>query len=120
MHEVSLVRSIAATLEQEFGADELEQLTDVRLRVGILSNVQPVLMQNAFRAVQEGEGKLLGVKLHVEVLPAIVECEMCGARTEIDNYKFACGTCERPTSNIVQGTELLIHNVAFAEASPTT
>lgn len=118
MHEVSLVRSIAATLQQEFGTSELKALTDIRLRVGILSNVEPVLMQNAFQAVQEGEGKLLGARLHVEVLPAVVECELCSARTTIDNYKFACGNCGRPTSNIVQGTELLIHQVEFAQPTP--
>ena len=117
MHEISLVRSIAATLEQELGARELTQVTDIRLRVGVLSNVEPVLMQNAFQAVQQGEGKLLGARLHVEVLPAVVECELCGARTQIDNYKFACGTCGRPTSNLVQGTELLIHQVEFAQDS---
>lgn len=115
MHEVSLVRTISSTLEQEFSAEELSRLTDINLRVGLLSNVQPVLMQNAFGAVQEGEGKFVGVKLHVEVLPVIVRCELCNHESQIDNYKFACAKCGRPTSNVIQGNELLIHKVEFAD-----
>lgn len=115
MHEVSLVRTISSTLESEFSAEELSRLTDIKLRVGLLSNVQPVLMQNAFGAVQEGEGKFIGVKLHVEVLPAVVRCEMCEHESEVDNYKFVCKNCGRPTSNVIQGNELLIHQVEFSD-----
>ncbi|MEL7161412.1 MAG: hydrogenase maturation nickel metallochaperone HypA [Bacteroidota bacterium] len=118
MHEVSLVRTIAATLEEQFPPEELTRLTDIRLRVGLLSNVQPVLMQNAFGAVQEGEGKFQDVKLHVEVLPVIVQCELCDHKSQIDNYKFACANCGRPTSNVIQGNELLIHQVEFADPVP--
>ncbi|MBC6995106.1 hydrogenase maturation nickel metallochaperone HypA [Neolewinella lacunae] len=119
MHEVSLVRSIAATLEEAFSAEELMRLTNIKLRVGLLSNVEPVLLQNAFGAVQEGEGKFAGVTLAVELLPILVECEICGHRSQIDNYKFACAHCSRPTSNVVQGNELLIHQVEFSDPLPT-
>jgi len=120
MHEVSLVRTISSTLEAEFPAEELSRLTDIRLRVGLLSNVQPVLMQNAFAAVQEGEGKFPGVRLHIEVLPVRVRCEVCTHESEIHNYKFACAHCGKPTSNVIQGNELLIHKVEFADAAATS
>lgn len=115
MHEISLVRTISNTLESEFSAAELARLTNINLRVGLLSNVQPLLMQNAFGAVQEAEGKFRGVKLNIEVLPVIVACELCGQESEVDNYKFACANCGRPTSNVIQGNELLIHQVAFSD-----
>lgn len=116
MHEVSLVRTISATLEAEFSTEELSRLTQIRLRVGLLSNVQPVLMQNAFAAVQEGEGKFPGVRLSIEVLPILVRCEVCTHESEIHNYKFACAHCGKPTSNIIQGNELLIHKVEFSDS----
>lgn len=115
MHEISLVRTISGTLEAEFSAEELNRLTKINLRVGLLSNVQPILMQNAFSAVQEGEQKFKGVALNIEVLPVIVRCEMCTHESQIDNYKFACANCGRPTSNVVQGNELLIHKVEFSD-----
>ena len=115
MHEISLVRTIAGTLEAEFSEEELNRLTKINLRVGLLSNVQPVLMQNAFGAVQEGEGKFKDVVLDIEVLPVIIRCEMCTHESQIDNYKFACANCGRPTSNVIQGNELLIHKVEFSD-----
>lgn len=115
MHEISLVRTISGTLEAEFSKEELERLTKINLRVGLLSNVQPVLMQNAFGAVQEGEGKFQNVVLDIEVLPVIIECEMCNHKSQIDDYKFACANCGRPTSNVIQGNELLIHKVEFSD-----
>jgi hydrogenase nickel incorporation protein HypA/HybF len=120
MHEVSLVRTISATLEAEFSKEELSRLTEISLRVGLLSNVQPVLMQNAFAAVQEGEGKFQGVRLHIEVLPVRVRCELCTQESEIENYKFACANCGKPTSNVIQGNELLIHKVEFSDAIPSS
>jgi len=115
MHEISLVRTIASTLETEFSAEELNRLTDIKLRVGLLSNVQPILMQNAFGAVQEGEGKFKGVKLHIEVLPVIISCELCEAESQINDYKFVCSNCGKPSSNVIQGNELLIHQVEFSD-----
>lgn len=120
MHEVSLVRTISATLENEFSAEELSRLTDIRMRVGLLSNVEPVLMQNAFGAVQEGEGKFIGVRLHVEVLPIIVRCGICTQESQVENYKFICDNCGKPTSNVIQGNELLIHQVEFADPVVST
>ncbi len=121
MHEISLVRTISATLEESLSAEELRRLSAIDLRVGELSNVQPVLMQNAFSAVQEAEGKFQDVTLHVEVLPVLVECLLCTTRSEVENYKFVCTNCGRPCSNVVQGNELLIHRVHFhpsPEAQP--
>ncbi|MEL6391619.1 MAG: hydrogenase maturation nickel metallochaperone HypA [Bacteroidota bacterium] len=117
MHEVSLVRSIVNTLEDQFSSEELDRLTEVRMQIGLLSNVEPVLLQNALEAVQQGEQKLVGVKLSVELLPVLVECELCGSESRIENYHFKCSHCGRPTNNIIQGTELLIHQVEFAEAA---
>ncbi|AMR25589.1 hydrogenase expression protein (plasmid) [Hymenobacter psoromatis] len=117
MHEVSLVRSIIRTLEDEFGAAGVARVRDVYLRVGLLSNVEPALMQNAFWAVQAAEGRYDHLTLHVEVLPILVVCELCGHQSTITNYRFACAACGRPTKNITQGTELLIHQVSFEEES---
>ncbi len=118
MHEVSLVRSIFHTLEEEFGAEALEALERIELRVGLLANVEPVLLQNAFRAWTETEGRFGQVELHIELVPIEVECPACGRRSGVDNYRFVCGHCGQPTNRIVQGTELLIHRVHFAERQP--
>lgn len=115
MHEISLVRSIFNTLEAEFSTEELGQLNTIELKVGLLSNVEPVLMQNAFEAVTSAENKYLKVELKVEVVPIEIYCEHCKVNSTITDYKFACASCGRPNNNVVKGMELLIHRVHFNE-----
>ena len=111
MHEISLVRNIFKTLEDEFPG-EIQNVRGIHLTVGLLSNIQPILMQNAFIAVLEDEPIYNKTTLHVVVLPVLIHCDDCNKTTEVLNYKFAC-SCGKPSRNIVQGEELLISKVEF-------
>ena len=113
MHEISLVRNIFSTLEAEFPKTELDTLSAIDLKVGQLSNVEPLLMQNAFQAVTTAEEKYQDVKLNVELVPIEVFCTSCDVTSTITNYKFVCASCGQPNNNVVKGTELLIHRVRF-------
>src|SRR5665811_2064743 len=109
MHEISLVRNIFKTLEDEFPG-EVERIRGIHLTVGELSNVQPILMQNAFEAVLEDEPVYNKASLYVEVLPVLIHCEDCDKVVEVHNYKFVC-SCGKPSRNIIQGEELLLAKV---------
>jgi hydrogenase nickel incorporation protein HypA/HybF len=113
MHEISLIRTIFNTLEDEFSKEKLETMEAVDLKVGLLSNIEPTLMQNAFLAVTQAEEKYQDVKLNIETVPIEVYCEECDKRTLVKNYKFVC-SCGKPNNNVVSGTELLIHRVHFS------
>ncbi|PUZ30011.1 hydrogenase nickel incorporation protein HypA/HybF [Chitinophaga costaii] len=113
MHEISLVRNIFNTLEDEFPG-KMDDIRGIYLTVGILSNVQPLLMQSAFEAVQQDEPKYANTHLHVEVLPIQIKCDICDAISSVEQYKFICKTCGRPCSHVIQGEELLISKVEFA------
>lgn len=107
-----MVRNTFRTLEEEFSKQEFSRLTDIHLRVGLLSNVEPMLMQNAFRAVTETEYPNQSLTLHIEMLPVLIHCQNCDITSEVENYRFVCG-CGKPSANIVQGNELLISRVEF-------
>ncbi|MEM6726194.1 MAG: hydrogenase maturation nickel metallochaperone HypA [Bacteroidota bacterium] len=115
MHEISLIRNIFNTLEAEFTQDEQERISAIDLKVGLLSNVEPILMQNALKAVTEAEGRFPNVKLAIEVIPIEIHCTDCDTHSLIENYRFACKDCGQPNNNVVRGTELLIHKVHFDE-----
>jgi hydrogenase nickel incorporation protein HypA/HybF len=114
MHEISLVRNIFRTLENEFSEEELSKIKAVNLKVGVLSNIEPILMQNAFEAVTATDSpQFRAVKLDIETLPIEIFCEDCQEKSSIENYRFACSHCGKPNNNIVQGMELLISGVVF-------
>jgi len=112
MHEISLVRNIFSTLEAEFPG-RLGDVRNIYLTVGLLSNVQPILMQNAFDAVLQDEPGYAKAILNVEVLPIKVLCAQCHTTSEVQQYKFICSRCGSPCSNVIQGEELLITKVEF-------
>lgn len=114
MHEISLVRNIFRALDSEFDQEELAKLNQIDLKVGLLSNVEPILMQNAFEAVTQDENRFLETKLVVNVVPILIECELCGNVSEVRNYSFKCPN-GHPTKNIIQGEELTIERVHFAD-----
>ena len=111
MHEVSLVKNIFETLEAEFPG-EIDKVRGIYLSVGLLSNVQPILMQNAFSAVLADEQRYNKASLHIKVLPVLIHCTVCDAITEVQHNKFICH-CGEPARNIVQGEELFISKVEF-------
>lgn len=118
MHEVSLVRNIFRTLEERFSAEELARITQIRLQVGLLSNVEPVLLQNAYEAVTATDQPAFrDVTLAVELVPVEVSCPNCEAISKVENYHFKCAACGTPTNQIVRGTELLISGVEMVEVA---
>jgi hydrogenase nickel incorporation protein HypA/HybF len=112
MHEVSLVRTIFRTLEEQFSKAELIKLKAVQLKIGPLANVEPILLQNAFSAVLEEEAQGYGeLQLRVNMIPILIQCQACGQQSVVENYRFVCLHCGQPSGNVIQGNELLIESV---------
>ena len=113
MHEVSIVNSIIRTLEMEFEKEKLNKMKAIHLKVGILSNIEPRLLHNAYNAYNYEGSKYHKVVLHIESTEVKIQCEICNHITVIEKYKFRCEHCDRPSKNIIQGEEMLIHKVEF-------
>ena len=115
MHEISLVRTIFRTLEENFSPEELGKVAAIELKIGPLANVEPVFLQNAFDAVvQEDEPRFQQVLLRLNMVPILVRCPDCGQITEVRQYRFVCA-CGKPCSNVVQGNELMIERVEMRD-----
>ena len=49
MHEIYLIRNTFERIEEEF-PEKSDRVSEIHLKVGLLSNVQPILITNAFKA----------------------------------------------------------------------
>jgi hydrogenase nickel incorporation protein HypA/HybF len=74
MHKISLVKNIFKTFEDKF-AGTIEKIRGVHLTVGLLINVQSILMQNAFKAVLADQHHYNKTSLQVKVL-LVVDLEV--------------------------------------------
>ncbi|KAB8152630.1 hydrogenase maturation nickel metallochaperone HypA [Kordia sp. TARA_039_SRF] len=115
MHETSIVNSIMRTLEMEFEAEKLQKMKAIYLKVGVLSNIEPRLLHNAYGAYNYCGSKYHNVDLHIESTAIKIQCEVCNHITLVEQYKFLCENCGRPSKNIIQGEEMLIHKIEFED-----
>jgi hydrogenase nickel incorporation protein HypA/HybF len=114
MHEVSICQSILNTMEAEFDTTTLHTIREVHLKVGMLSCIEPSLLQHTFNYVKAGS-PFQNAELCVEVVGVSAQCEECDEVFKVEKYKFVCPQCGAPVSNITEGKELLIHKIILEE-----
>ncbi len=114
MHEVSICQTIIESLETELEEEKLEQVREVHLKVGILSCVEPKILEHVF-SFMIVDGPLQHASLKIILVEVLAECENCNKKYKVEKYKFVCPDCEKPLSNIIEGNELQIHKIILEE-----
>ena len=112
MHELSIVKDIFDTLNEHYDS-KIEDIEKVQITAGLLSNVQPVLIQNAFDAFIADNQNYNEIELEVLVNEIVAYCEHCHKNFEVKYHKFVCEDCSTSSSTIVKGNELFISQVIF-------
>lgn len=113
MHELSIVKDIFDTLSAEYGT-RVESVQKIQVTAGLLSNVQPVLIQNAFDAFIATNSEYKEMEMEVGVNDIIAHCDSCDKDFPVSYHRFVCD-CGQPSSTIVQGNELFISKVVFKQ-----
>lgn len=112
MHELSIVKDIFDTIIENYDA-KINDLSKIEITAGLLSNVQPVLIKNAFAAFIKEHPNYKDIELEVKVNEIEAFCEKCSKSFVVKYHKFVCDTCLQPSSTIVKGMELYISQVIF-------
>lgn len=103
MHETSLVRRLIEMVAGEAERLGGEGVSVVRVEVGALSGVEPMLVQLAYDRLVTGS-RLAGSRLEVEVVTLRARCDQCGV-FEVPQFQFACPQCGNPRTVVVSGEE---------------
>jgi len=112
MHELTIVKDIFDTLDAHYGA-RARDIQKVQITTGLLCNVQPVLIQNAFDAFIAENKTNKEIDLEVIVNDIVAHCENCHRDFEVKYHRFICPYCGSPSHKIVQGDELYISEVVL-------
>ncbi len=82
------------------------KVTAVHLRLGPMSGVVKVALENAFSLACEGT-ILENAHLVIEQIPIVARCPKCAADRALPSMQsFICPECETPLSEIIHGREL--------------
>ena len=104
MHELSITRSIVATVaERAVGM----RVTRVRVEIGRLSAVMPDAVRFCFDVCAAGT-VLEGAALEIVEVGGVGQCSDCGAQLPLAVPAGRCPACGGARLRIVAGSELII------------
>lgn len=92
MHEQSLVRTLLKQVEVIRRQHGAEQVTEVRVEIGPLSGVEPLLLASAFEQLASGS-TAENASLVIDEVPLRARCAACDREFEVKNFVFRCRKC---------------------------
>ena len=111
MHEWSLAQTLCDELVRLSDAHRAVRVRRVRLQVGVLANVVPELLHEAFTHMRRAYPQTATTELDLEVLPLVLECPRCGRLDAGSRLVLVCPRCRSTRVTLVQGEELHIRDV---------
>ncbi len=113
MHEQSLMRTLLQQVEMIRLENKAERVTEVRVEVGPLSGVEPMLLTSAF-AQLASEQTVIGARFVIDEVPLLASCESCDNEFEISDFVFRCPECHGNVKTI-SGDEFQLVSVSLFE-----
>ena len=113
MHEMALAESmleIVAGTAERHGA---RRVTDVRLEIGVLSQVEADALRFCFDAVTRGS-VAEGASLTIDLLPGAAWCMPCGATVPLAQVGDACPRCGGYQLTVTGGDSMRVKDIAVA------
>jgi hydrogenase nickel incorporation protein HypA/HybF len=90
-------------------------IDEVRVQIGPLSGVEPILLANAF-ADLAAEGVVANVRLTLEPIEFVVRCDACGKTTASSEPQFRCRACGGLRVAVMQGDGLVLESVSLMQS----
>lgn len=114
MHELSIAQNIVEIVRQSVPADELENVTAIKLKIGEMAGVVADSLEFGFMAITS-ETELENVKLQIEKVPFIFKCNECGRESGNQFGMTICPHCGSTNTKILSGMEIQVVEVEVKE-----
>ena len=107
MHEYSIVQALLTQCEEYASANDATQVTKVVVKIGVMSGVEPQLLEIAFNTFKETT-ICDSAEFVMNVQPLTIKCRECGALSELDSRHYCCPACQSVDVSVVDGEDLLL------------
>lgn len=111
MHERSVVKALLKQVEELRCQHDAEQVTEVRIEVGPLSGVEPLLLSTAFEQLA-AESPTVDANLVIDEVELLAECRFCDSEFEVSDFVFRCPTCGGNV-HLIRGDEMQLVSVSL-------
>ena len=107
MHEYSIVQSLLESCENHAEENESSKVIKVVVKIGVLSGVEPQLLETAFNTFKEGTicDDALFILNHQKV---VIECYECEETSTLDKNEFVCPNCQGNDVKVIDGEDMFL------------
>ncbi len=112
MHEYSIVQSLLDIIDQNAAKHGAKKVNKVVVKIGVLSGVEPHLLQIAFDTFKENT-ICHEADMQLIVQPIVARCKRCEKITEFDKNEifFECGKCGSAELDIIDGEDMILQSL---------
>ena len=110
MHEMGITQGILASAFEAADKAGATQITEIRISVGELTEIQDFALQFAFESLTPGT-IAEGATLTVNSISARSHCNSCGEDYDHDRFQMICPVCESLDVTPLAGRELRIDSI---------
>ena len=107
MHEYSIVQSLLNSCEDNAKSNGATKVTRVVTKIGVLSGVEPDLLQTAFDTFKE-KTMCEEAEFIMNIQPVVIKCNSCGKESTLEKSQFACLHCESVDIEVLEGEEMYL------------
>jgi hydrogenase nickel incorporation protein HypA/HybF len=109
MHEYSIVQSLLDIIEENAKKHGGKKVSKVVVKIGVLSGVEPHLLQVAFDTFKANTICKDAV-FEMAIQPIVVECKDCFKKSEFEKNRlfFECEYCKSVNLEILDGEDMVL------------
>jgi len=107
MHEYSIVQSLLDQCEENARANDATKVTKVVVKIGVMSGVEPDLLQTAFDTFKAGT--MCEDCEYIQNIQKIkIKCHKCDMVSELEKHEYCCPKCQSIELDVLDGEDLML------------
>lgn len=107
MHEYSIVQSLLESCEQHVKENDSEEVTKVVVKIGVLSGVEPNLLQTAFDTFKE-QTVCHNAEFVINIQKVTIDCYECNTQSVLEKNEFHCPSCKSTNLKVIDGEDMYL------------
>jgi len=107
MHEYSIVQSLLNSCEENAEQNNATKVTKVVVKIGVMSGVEPDLLQTAFDTFKE-QTMCHDAQFIINIQQVVIKCNDCGEESTLQKNEYNCLKCESVNIDILDGEEMYL------------
>jgi hydrogenase nickel incorporation protein HypA/HybF len=115
MHELSVCLALLQQVERIAHERSASSVTEIVVKVGPLSGVEPDLLRRAYPLAAAGTVAEKAV-LSIETPSVVVHCSRCKERSTVPPNRLLCASCGDFRTRLESGDEMILQSLELAGA----